>query len=74
MYKWTEWPESGNIRLRQRQRKQNIPNYKTLEKAGVIIATAVMIGTSAADSYTTGKLIAFAISAVWVVFYMTKRK
>lgn len=73
MPEWTDLPECGNIRLKQRK-KQRAPIREPLELAATTIAVAVMIGTSAAETYTPGKLIAFGISIAWVVFYMIKRR
>lgn len=73
MPEWTDLPECGNIRLKQRK-KQRAPIREPLELAATTIAVAIMIGTSAAEIYTPGKLIAFVASIAWVVFYMIKRR
>lgn len=70
MPEWTEWPESGNIRLKQRKRHRIARLRKPLALAGNVTAVSVMIGTSAAEVYTPGKLIAFAVSAAWVAIFM----
>lgn len=57
-----------------RQKKQIYSIRESLEMAATIIAVAVMIGTSASETYTLCKLIAFAISVAWVVSYMIRKK